>query len=172
MNLRRAVPSDAEALYELAVAAIRGSAAEHYTAAELDAWAGRLDVAQHERLIAAQHVLVAVDGEAVAGFASVALEPVDTLVAGEVDRLFVSPAFGGRGVARLLLDAVEAAARDAGLAELVTHASWRAAPVFARHGYVQVEVEHVTIGAETLTRARMVKALGDESSRLSPSQGA
>jgi len=59
----------------------------------------------------------------------------------------------------LLLSAVERAARDAGLADLVTHASWRAVPVFERHGFVQVEVETVRIGDQQLTRALMRKPL-------------
>ena len=99
-----------------------------------------------------------VDG-GVAGFASVALAAVDGLVPGEVDQLFVHPSVGGRGVARALLREVEALARTAGLPALVTHASWRVAPVFERAGFRQVEVESVTVDGEVLTRARMVRAL-------------
>lgn len=154
------MPGDAEAAYELAVAAIRSSTVEQYTAAEREAWAGRLSAVQHAEVIATQHALVASSDFVLAGFASVALEPVGGLVAGEVDRLFVAPAYGGRGVAGRLLTAVEAAATGAGLDALVTHASWRSAPVFARHGYVEEEVEHVAIGDQVLTRARMRKALG------------
>ena len=54
-----------------------------------------------------------------AGFANVALDGIGTLQHGEVDQLFVTPDHGGRGVARLLLHAVERAAREHGLARLI-----------------------------------------------------
>jgi putative acetyltransferase len=105
-------------------------------------------------------VLVAVDtADAVAGFASVALTPTGKLERGEVDRLFVGPEQGGRGVARLLLRAIQAAATEAGATELTTHASWRAAPVFERLGFRQVAIETVHVGDQMLTRALMRKRL-------------
>jgi putative acetyltransferase len=116
-------------------------------------------VAAHLRFIEGTRVLVAAVDGVVAGFASVALAPVDGLVAGEVDQLFVDPASGGRGVARALLSAVESTARSSGLASLVTHASWRAVPVFERAGFRQVEVESVTLDGEVLTRALMRQSL-------------
>ncbi|MGY1824514.1 N-acetyltransferase family protein [Geodermatophilus sp. SYSU D00079] len=158
--VRRARPDDAAELAAVSRAAIEGSAAGHYTPSQLAVWAARRSEAAHARSIATTTVLVAeVDG-AVAGFASVALSAVDALVPGEVDQLFVAPSAGGRGVARALLTAVESAARAAGVGSLVTHASWRAAPVFERMGYRQVAVETVTLDGETLTRARMVRPLG------------
>ncbi len=155
--VRPAAPADAVVLAELSRAAIR--AAEVYTPAQRVAWASRRSVARHLRCIEVTRVLVgSVDG-VVAGFASVALSPVDELVAGEVDQLFVDPTSGGRGVARALLSAVESTARSSGLASLVTHASWRAVPVFERAGFRQVEVESVTLDGEVLTRALMRKSL-------------
>jgi putative acetyltransferase len=158
--VRGARPGDAAQLAAVSRAAIEASAAGHYTSSQLAAWAARRSEAVHARFIETATVLVAeVDG-VVAGFASVALTAVDGLVPGEVDQLFVAPSAGGRGVARVLLTSVESVARAAGLASLVTRASWRAAPVFERMGYRQVEVESVTLDGETLTRARMVRPLG------------
>jgi putative acetyltransferase len=110
-------------------------------------------------MIEETHAVVAVDGAVVAGFASVALEARGGLQRGEVDQLFVHPDSGGRGAARLLLTAVEDAARAAGIPELVTHASWRAAPVFHRLGYRQVQTETVRVDDQELTRALMRKLL-------------
>ncbi len=157
--VRAARPEDAAELARVSRAAIEESAAEHYTPAQRAVWARRRTEEAHARYVEVTVVLVAeVDG-AVAGFASVAVEPVDGLVPGEVDQLFVAPWAGGRGVARALLAGVEDVARAAGLPALVTHASWRAAPVFARYGYRQVAVETVPVDGEELTRARMVKDL-------------
>ena len=149
--------ADAPVLAEVSRAAI--GSADVYTPAQRAVWASRRSVAAHLRFIEVASVLVALVDGAVAGFASVALSPVDGLVAGEVDQLFVHPSFGGRGVARALLAEVESAARAAGLASLVTHASWRAVPVFERSGWRQEEVESVTLDGEVLTRARMSKPL-------------
>ncbi|MGY1649633.1 GNAT family N-acetyltransferase [Geodermatophilus sp. SYSU D01119] len=157
--VRPATADDAPRLAEVSRAAIEESAAGHYTAAQLAAWAARRTVAAHRRYVEVTAVVVAEAGGEVAGFASVALTAVDGLVPGEVDQLFVDPSAGGRGVARALLGAVEARARGAGLAALRTHASWRAAPVFERVGFRQVAVESVTVDGEELTRARMVKEL-------------
>ncbi|MFW3170812.1 GNAT family N-acetyltransferase [Geodermatophilus sp. CPCC 206100] len=152
--------ADAAALAALSRAAIEQSAAGHYSPTQLAAWAARRSEEAHARYLATTTVLVAELDGAVAGFASVALTAVGGLVPGEVDQLFVAPSAAGRGVARALLTAVESAARAAGLASLTTHASWRAAPVFERMGYLQVAVETVAVDGETLTRARMEKPLG------------
>ena len=157
--VRRAVADDAPALYRLSVAAIRQSAAGHYGTAQLEAWAARRTPDAHRRMVEETATFVAVCGPEVAGFASVALEPVGSFVRGEVDQLFVDPRYGGRGVARLLLDAVAGAAAGAGLDELVTHASWRAAPVFERLGYRRVAVETVQLDGVKLTRVLMRRAV-------------
>nr|WP_239523130.1 GNAT family N-acetyltransferase [Geodermatophilus normandii] len=154
----------------LSRAAIEVSAAGHHGDAQRRAWAARRTVEAHRRHVEVTAVVVAeVDG-AVAGFASLALDAVDGLVAGEVDQLFVHPSAGGRGVARALLATVEERARGAGLTSLVTHASGRAAPVFERAGFRQVGTESVTVDGEVLTRVRMERVLaggqaGDASSR-------
>jgi putative acetyltransferase len=160
VTVRRAGEDDAAALLQLSLDAIRGSAAGHYEQRQLTAWAARRSLAGHRWLIAETVTFVALVGPTVAGFAGVALRPVGALQAGEVDQLFVSPRHGGRGIARRLLDAVAAAGAEAGLEELVTHASWRAVPVFERLGYRRVEVEHVRLGDVELTRVLMRRPLG------------
>jgi putative acetyltransferase len=60
-------------------------------------------------------------------------------------------------VARLLLGAIEQAAAGTGVTELLTHASWRAAPVFERLGFRRVEVETVHVADQVLTRVLMRK---------------
>jgi putative acetyltransferase len=50
---------------------------------------------------------------------------------------------------------VATAAREAGLTDLVTHASWRAAPVFERLGYRRVEVETLDLDGVPISRVLM-----------------
>lgn len=158
-TVRPAAPGDAAQLHEVSQEAILRSAAGHYEPGPLQAWAGRRSVAGHERMVERTTVYVAEDAGRIAGFVAVALEPGHGLVAGEVDQLFVRPEAGGRGIARLLLTEAERAARAAGLTELGTHASWRAVPVFERHGFTRLETETVRVGDHELTRARMRKPL-------------
>jgi putative acetyltransferase len=159
IEIRRGRPGDAQALLDLSCRAIRRSAAGFYTSEQLEAWAGRRRLDRHERLLAETVTLVAVIEGAIAGFAAIAITPTASLERGEVDQLFVDPDSGARGVARMLLAAVEETARAAGLTRLMTHASWRAVPVFERAGYAQTSVETVQVDGETLTRAAMEKLL-------------
>jgi haloacetate dehalogenase len=157
--VRPAHEDDVDALYRLGLAAIDQSAAGHYDERQRRAWAARRSRDGHARMVRETTTLVAeIRGEP-AGFASVAVRPVGGLQAGEVDQLFVDPRHGGRGVARALLRAVERAAAAAGLAELVTHASQRAVPVFEALGYRRVEVETVDLDGVMLTRTLMRRAV-------------
>ncbi|MGY1741639.1 MULTISPECIES: N-acetyltransferase family protein [unclassified Blastococcus] len=169
--VRPARREDAAVLAAISRAAIEVSAAGHYTPAQRAVWQRRRTEEAHARYIETTVVLVAEIGAEPAGFASVAVEAVDGLVPGEVDQLFVAPAAGGRGVARALLAGVEDVARAHGLPALVTHASWGAAPVFARYGYRQVEVETVDLDGEELSRARMEKALPPRPGGNTPRSG-
>jgi putative acetyltransferase len=155
LTIRRATDDDAAAMHTLSLAAIHESASEHYEHRQLAAWAARRTLEGHRRMVADTAAFVAVADGQVVGFTTVALDPVGALVAGEVDQLFVHPSSGGRGVARALLTAVATAAREAGLEELLTHASWRAAPVFESLGYRREQVETVHLDGVPISRVRM-----------------
>jgi len=160
LRVRPASLADADALQTLSSASIREVAVSHYSGPQVEAWAATRTATGHRQMIRETTVLVAIDAtDLVVGFASIALTPTRQLKRGEVDQLFVAPGHGGRGVARLLLDAIELAATGAGLTELHTHASWRAAPVFERLGFRQVEMETVHVGDQVLTRTLMRKRL-------------
>jgi putative acetyltransferase len=157
--VRPATAGDSAAMHEVSQRAILRSAAADYTSEQLQAWARRRTVEAHRRMVHDTAAFVATLSGTVVGFATVALTACGALVPGEVDQLFVDPEAGGRGVARDLLGRVEHEAIDVGLTELVTHASWRAVPVFERFGFVQVEVESVQVDDQVLTRALMRKPL-------------
>ncbi|MFD6417004.1 GNAT family N-acetyltransferase [Streptomyces sp. NPDC060194] len=82
-------------------------------------------------------LLVARWGGAPAGTAGLRMLDVTT---GELTRVFLARGFRGRGGARVLLDAIEGAARALGAARLVldTRADLvEARALYARHGYVE-----------------------------------
>src|SRR4051812_47759244 len=76
------------------------------TQPQLEAWAGCQRVESHRSMTQDTFTRIAVTREEV-----VALEPVGSLVAGKVDRLFANPRRGGGGVTRQLLAVLEDVAR-------------------------------------------------------------
>jgi len=157
--VRRAVPTDAPGLWALSRAAILTSAAEHYTEAQLQSWAGRPTLERHRLMIESTTVLVAeLDGR-IAGFTNLVVDDGAIVSDGEVDQLFVEPNAGGRGVARALLEAIAEEGLTEGLSELNARASWRAVGVFERLGYQRVTVEHVEFDGEVYGRVHVRRLL-------------
>ncbi|WP_030143959.1 GNAT family N-acetyltransferase [Oerskovia turbata] len=81
------------------------------------------------------------DGPVAVGCAGVELAPDATEPTAELRRVFVEPAFRGRGVASALLGAAEAAARDLGAVVVrldTRHDLVEALALYARRGYVDV----------------------------------
>jgi putative acetyltransferase len=133
--------------------AIRGSTGGLYSAAQIDAWASPVNITATAAMIEDTITIVALVDGRVAGFASlVAAEAV-------VDMLYVDPDVAGRGVARALCDAVEAEAAACGLHQLTTTASLRAAPPFARFGYVEVSRDVRAFNGESFPVVHMAKSL-------------
>jgi putative acetyltransferase len=133
--VRPAHAGDAAALAELAHRAIRITGASVYDTEQIATWSGSFISERLAELLESTSVFVVEDGDRVAGFASLLLADQRAVV----DQLYVDPAFAGQGVARLAVEAVEAAARDAGVDELWADASLLAAPVFEHLGYVVAE---------------------------------
>ena len=126
-------PDDAAATFDVFQAAIRQTAAKFYDPQQIEAWAGPRDPdrAGWDARRRQAATLVAEDGGGIVGFA-------DLRDDGLVDMLFVHPRAGGHGVARLLLEAVQADARARGLTVLRTFASRSAKPAFERLGFTVV----------------------------------
>lgn len=149
MLIRTYRPDDAAPTLELLERAITTTGRARYTQAQVEAWIGPprgLAEWNDERM--AVQTVVAEEDESVAGFA-------DLDEHGYVNRLFIDPRFGRRGVARALLEAVRSSARTRGLTALTTHASLIARPVFERAGFRVVHEETVRRGDVELVRFSM-----------------
>ena len=122
-------PADAEPTWSTYFRAVRETASSDYSPAQVAAWAPALAdlVAWNDRRVAA-HTFVATIEQRVVGFSDVTDD-------GLLDMLFVHPEAGGRGVARMLVGAVVAKARQLGLTRIHTHASRTARPAFERFGF-------------------------------------
>lgn len=150
-KIRRAAESDASAVREVVERAIRYSAADLYTAEQIDAWASGGSLQGAATIIETTVAFVAESHGQVVGFSNLAGQ--------DVDQLYVDPEFGGRGLARRLYEAVEDEARRRGVGHLTATASLRALPAFERFGFSEVARGDRSFNGETFLVVHMSKNL-------------
>ncbi|WP_245958612.1 GNAT family N-acetyltransferase [Microbacterium bovistercoris] len=134
--------------------AVTITASADYSAAQIAAWARpaqRSIDGWNEARRRRGTVVAVVDGR-VAGFS-------DVSASGDIDMLFVSPAFARRGVARALMAELESRAMDAGAAGLSADVSITARPFFERVGFAVEAEQHPVIEGIELTNFRMARPL-------------
>jgi putative acetyltransferase len=154
LTLRVYTPADAAATLTVFTEAITQTAAAHYTAAQIDAWAkpGRRDLATWNNAMSERASVVAVLGGEIVGF-------TDVDKSGYVDMLFVSPRHLRHGIARTLLTFVEDQALSAAIPELTSDVSVAARPFFERFGFAVVREQRPIKEGIALTNYRMRKGL-------------
>ncbi len=153
MRIRAARDGDLPSLIDLYRATVHAVGAGHYTPQELAAWAPEdLGPEDWAPRLARNTALVAEDGDGLLGFAE--LSP-----GGSLDMLYVHKDHQGRGVATALLAALEARARDRGLARLTTNASRVARPFFLARGYTLLAAQSVERRGVAIEIFRMAKDL-------------
>ena len=122
---------DAGALAAVFERAVRAIGARDYSQAQIEAWIGDEPRAEtfRRKMTDGRRCWVALDSRGeVTAF-------VDLEADGHIDFLFADPVVAGRGVAAALLDVLERAARDEGLARLYVEASEAARRFFLKRGY-------------------------------------
>lgn len=145
--------ADASATLNVFRSAIRVTAANDYSADQIDAWASRdINPETWNAARAARTTMVAlVDGN-VAGF-------TDIDAAGHIHMLFVDPRHGRRGVATALLDWTRREAERCGARSLTTSASITARPFFESHSFVVTEMQHPVVRGVALRNYAMKRPL-------------
>lgn len=133
MKIRPGEQTDRQQILEVHTSAIRELCAQHYTAAEIAAWSGRLQEGSYERVIRERKFLVAVAADVVVGFGQL------NTVTGEVEAIYVRPSATRSGVGSRLLAELEYVAADLGLGELFLDSSLNAVPFYTRAGFQSVE---------------------------------
>jgi putative acetyltransferase len=152
--VRPAEDADLPGIHEVHVRSIRELARGHYSADEVEAWAGRLPPGIHAQALREHVCEVAVDDSGVLGFAEV------DVARGEVRAVYVHPAAARRGVGTLLLARVEERARAAGLTRLVLDASLNAVPFYEHGGFTSDRpATHALEGGGAIRCVRMSKQL-------------
>jgi putative acetyltransferase len=114
----------------------------------------RLDSARaHQRSNDGRLVLVAADeNDRIVAF-------IDLEADGHIDRLFCAPEGAGRGIASQLYGAVEAEAREQGIARLYTEASELARRFFERKGFTVKERQEMILRGVAIHNYSMFKDL-------------
>jgi putative acetyltransferase len=126
---------DAAALAALFFDAVRIAGRQHYSQAQVEAWApAPPDPSAYVKKAAdGRLMLLALDPAGAPGAYA------DLESDGHIDHLFCRPDLVGQGVASALCDALEAAARRQGIARLYVEASEGARPLFLRKGFSVIE---------------------------------
>lgn len=127
--------SDAPALAELTLAAIRQVGSHAYSAAQVAAWAARHPGPERFIARAEQGAAIFVAADLADQPLAYALLEVDPEQSGHLDMLYCHPEHTRKGLAGQVLTAAEDHARSIGLRRLYTEASELACPAFERAGY-------------------------------------
>lgn len=152
-GLRPFLPDDVPMLAAIFAASIQELTGDDYSEAQQEAWMAAAETEEFGKRLAADLTLIAtLDGSPV-GFAS--LRGTD-----HIRMLYVHPAVGRRGIATMLVDALEKLAGGRGAAALTVDASDTAQNFFAKRGYTAQQRNSVTINDEWLANTTMKKTLG------------
>jgi putative acetyltransferase len=161
-GLRPFLPADAAALAEIFRESVLDLTGDDYSPAQQAEWAASAeDEEAFGRRLASGLTLVATLAGAPVGFVS--LKGADT-----VDLLYVHPRASRRGVATLLMDALEKLAAARGAKRLTVDASDTARDFFGKRGFNPQRRNSVPRGAEWLGSTTMEKPLGTAPERQGP----
>jgi GNAT superfamily N-acetyltransferase len=127
VSYRPARPEDAETVFDITRASIRGLAAASYSRTQIENWMGERTPAFYQELIAKGRMTVCLRNGVVLGF--VDAEP------GEVTRLFMLPEAAGLGLGRRLLEIGIARARLGHSGPIKFEATINAEGFYLRHGF-------------------------------------
>jgi putative acetyltransferase len=153
LALRPFLPEDAPLLAEIFRAAVNELTSDDYSEAQQEAWASAAeDVAAFGKDLAGQLTLIATMEGSPIGFAS--LEGKD-----KIGMLYVHPAVAGQGVGAMLAEALERLAGGRGVAKLKVDASDSARGFFEKRGYVAQQRNTVTVAGEWLANTTLQKQL-------------
>ncbi|MNB77158.1 putative N-acetyltransferase YafP [compost metagenome] len=156
MIIRAFAEQDVTQIVALFYGTVHSVNKQDYSQEQLNAWASYED--ESKRLSTWKDALsrnisyvVESNGE-IAGFA-------DMTAQGYLDRLFVHKEYQRQGIAKALVNTLEAEARRLGLAEIRTEASITAKPFFEQSGYEVVRQQVVERRGVKLGNYFMVKSL-------------
>jgi len=158
LHIRAFEIADATGLSDLISTTLRISNVRDYPGDFLSKVEASLRPQSLRELAKERVILVAMEGDAIIGTASLGRD--------QVHAVFVHPARQGQGIGARLMEAVESEARARGERELILYAGLSAVPFYEANGWRTVR-EHRDGGARLVV---MTKALGEQRAR--PDNGA
>ncbi len=152
-EIRECKPADAQSCWQLFHDTVRRVNCRDYTPEQVDAWANAgIDPAPWLQRFQGNFAYVVEQAQAIVGFADLTRD-------GYLDRLFVSADHQRRGIASMLLDAIELAAMEHSVSRIHTQASITAKPFFSSRGYVVIKEQIVDCRGVGLTNFVMEREL-------------
>jgi GNAT superfamily N-acetyltransferase len=176
LKLRVATLADVDCLHTLIAVSVRGLMPQEYTPAQLEAALGNWLGLDTQLIKDETYFVVETSERELVGCGGWSkrktpygsdhranredelLDPATE--AAKIRAFFVHPEWSRRGIGKMLLDASEAAARDAGFHKLEMGATLTGIPLYARFGYVAEERVGLPLeGGGTLEIVKMTKGI-------------
>lgn len=151
MILREYQPQDCPALVQLFKDTVFTINKQHYSPAQLTAWAGNVTPDDWAQSLLNNTTVVAQCGNSIAGFGD--------LEGNTINRLYIHKNFQRQGIAKAILLYLEEIALLRGTTELTTYASITAKPFFEKMGYTTQYEQQVERKGILLTNYAMHKNL-------------
>lgn len=158
MRIEKFQEADVEEILTLFYETIHTVNAKDYTKEERNAWAPKADFT--EKLETWKYSLqknitfvAKIDGDIV-GFS-------DMDDQGYLDRLFVHKDYQGQGIAKKLVQHLEAVARERQIGKIQTDASITARPFFEKQGYAVLRKQRIKRKGVIITNYKMTKQLNE-----------
>ena len=146
---------DLQTLQSLFTQTIQTVCRKDYSPEQINAWTASVDNTKRwVDLINDQYVLLALDQNTVAGFASLKDNHY-------LDFFYVHKDYQGQGVAKQLYAAIEKAALTHNAATITSDISITAKPFFESRGFVTIQQQENHVRGEVLTNYKMMKKLTD-----------
>ncbi len=153
MTIRPYRVEDCPLLVALFRDSVRQSGLQHYTVEQVLAWApDEIDAGHFGARRASRPTWVAEKDGQIVGF-------TDLEADGQIDMLYVHPDYQRQGIARALIDAVEANALERGLRRLYTQASLGARPLFEAREFQVIAEQTVRRNGQMFVNYLMEKVL-------------
>lgn len=156
MKIRTFTEQDTAQIVTLFYETVHSVNKRDYSQEQLNAWASYEDEGKRlstwKDALSRNITLVVENNGVIAGFADMTLE-------GYLDRLFVHKEYQRQGIAKALVDTLEAEARRLGLNEISTEASITAKPFFEQSGFEVVRQQVVERRGVKLENYVMLKSL-------------
>src|SRR5205085_9022459 len=148
--IRRAADADRLAIATLHEASIRRLTTAHYTPEQIESWVGVLRPERYP--LDTSFFVVAVDDERVVGFG----EYHDA----EIAAVYIHPPHVGRGIGRMIFDALENEARGSGATSLHVTSSLNAVAFYEACGFQREgEATYTSRGGREIPCRRLTKQL-------------